>query len=237
MGDYAPSNPTLETSFAVVETTVEIVATFEDRDTPFDTGMPSANSAEPGLFLSLATLLRFLAGFGKHDPFDTSALGLGFIVGGENTAVGAGLRGWFPKALLMGIQTWDPLIPVAGVAVQHIPAGDDAAFDFVYPDFATIFNRLSSFASSDDGGMRLEDGDDLLVRGHFLVLEHSALGLVNDLPCSGKEGFQGVFQALRLWIAVLSQGFQDLLGLGNTLLGDLNQLAIGTPGGFLLTGY
>ena len=153
VGDHAPNDPTLETNFAVIETTVQIIATFENRDTPFDTGVPSANSAEPGLFLSLATLLRFLAGFGKHNSLDTSALGFSFIVGRENAAVGTSLGRWLPKALLMGIQAGDPLIPVAGVALEDFPAGDDTTFDFVDPDLAAILNRLSGFASTDNGGI------------------------------------------------------------------------------------
>jgi hypothetical protein len=227
MGNYAPTNPALKTIIAMVETTVKIMATFEYRDTPFDTGMPLASAAEPGLFLSLATLLRFFTRFGKHDPFDVSALSFGFIVGGEHATVGTGLGGWLPKELLVRIQTGAPLISITGVTIKHLPASDNPTFNFVQPDFATKLNGLPGFAAPDDGGVGLEDGDDLLVRRHLFILEHPADGLLNDLLCSGEESLQGVFQVLSLWKAALSEGFQDLLGLGNTLLCDLDQLAVG----------
>ena len=80
VGDHAPADPTLEAIFAVIETTIEIIAAFEHQDATFDTGMPLARSAEPGLFLTLATLLRFLARFRKHNPLDPSAFGFSFII-------------------------------------------------------------------------------------------------------------------------------------------------------------
>ena len=64
---------------AVIEAAVEIVATFKNRDTTFDTSMPFASFSEPGLFLILVSLLGLLSRFREHDPFDTPVLGLGLI--------------------------------------------------------------------------------------------------------------------------------------------------------------
>jgi hypothetical protein len=63
----------------MVETTVKIEAIFKDQNAPFDISIPLTTSTEPGLFLSLATFLRFLTGYGKHDLFDLSAFGVGSI--------------------------------------------------------------------------------------------------------------------------------------------------------------
>ena len=108
--------------------------------------MPLASAAKPGLFLMLATFLRFLARFREHHPFDPSVFGFRFIVCGENTTVSTSLSWWLAKELLVSIQVRDPLIPVAGVAVEHLPMSNDATFDFIQPDFAAILNRFANLS-------------------------------------------------------------------------------------------
>jgi hypothetical protein len=85
--------------------------------------------------------------------------------------------------------------------------------------------------------VRLKDGDDLFRCRYLFILEHSVHGLIADLFRFGQAGFQGLFQALSLWFWVFCQRFQNLLGLRNTLLGDLYLFAVGLLGSFLLAGH
>jgi hypothetical protein len=121
VGDDAPTDPALETIFTMIETSVEIVATFEDRDATFDPGMPFTSFAEPRLLLVLAAFLRLFTRSGLDNYLDAS-VGFGLIVSGEPTPVGAGLGRWLAKELLVGLQAGLPLDFVARVAIEHCPA-------------------------------------------------------------------------------------------------------------------
>ena len=82
--------------------------------------------------------------------------------------------------------------------------------------------------------MGLEDGDQFLICRYLFILKHSTNGLVDDLLNSGNESLQGIFQTLNWFLVIFTKCFQYLFGLGDTLLGDLDQFTVGLFAGFLL---
>jgi GH18 family chitinase len=74
------------------------------------------------------------------------------------------------------------------VNVIGFPPGDEAAFNFIKPDFMPVLNRLPSLPPADNGAVRLKDGDQFFVRRHFFALKDPADSLGNDLLASGNEG-------------------------------------------------
>ena len=67
IGDNAPTNPFIEASFAMIETTIQVETAFEDTDPPFDIIMPLSAQLEPTLIFKQFTFLGFVlvAGYGQ----------------------------------------------------------------------------------------------------------------------------------------------------------------------------
>ncbi len=119
-----------------------------------------------------------------------------------------------------------PLPAVWRVAIQDAVVADDASLDLVQPHFATELDRLVGLPTTDDGGVRLEDTDDLITCRYLLALKDPPFGLGDNLLNAGKELFQGGLQLLRLLVPLALQGRQHLLRLTNAGLGNAHQMTI-----------
>ena len=156
IGDHGPSNPSLETVFALVEAAVQSEDTFENRNAAFHTSMPLAAPTEPALLFKQLALWRFLTWFGQHHPFDAPVFGILLVGSRIDTPVGADLVRRFVELSLMGLQAGSQLSRVIGIAFQDPPVGDDAAFNLVQPDLVTVLDRLADLAPANDVGVWFE---------------------------------------------------------------------------------
>ena len=80
IGEYPPTYPSDKAILAPVEAAVEAIFALDHADTPLNTGMPAAATAEPGLLLVAAAFRRESTDVRKDDVLNTQACCLGFAV-------------------------------------------------------------------------------------------------------------------------------------------------------------
>ena len=88
-----------------------------------------------------------------------------------------------------------PLFAVVWIAVQHLPAGDDTAIDFIQPDLASELGWFARFLSPDDRGMRFEQTHTLI-----LLITYSLLTFVSRI----KSPHPGQFILLAAALCVMT---------------------------------
>ena len=178
VGNDAPSDPSGEAIFAVIECPVETVLAFEHTNTSFDTGMEAAPSSEPGLRFVLRALSRFATWFGQDDTFDSLLLSVGFVLGRIESSVSANLIRRPAELLYMIVNGGLPLGIFGWIAGQDRPASDNAAVGFIQPDLVTKLGLLARLLAANDIRVWLKEADQFLLRWHRLAVEDTTDGLV-----------------------------------------------------------
>src|SRR3972149_6957261 len=129
----------------------------------------------------------------------------------------------------MELERGFPLQLVWWIAVQDAVMTDDAAIDFIEPDFMPILHWMRWLAATDDIGMRLKNADDLFTSRHWLSLQHAPNSLLDHLLCTGHEGGQGVTETLSFSLGVPSQLRLGLNRPRHRFFGHFQQFLIFLP--------
>ena len=129
----------------------------------------------------------------------------------------------------MRFETGFPLLLIAGIALQDAVVTHDPTLHFVKPDLVAILHGMRLLAAANDVGMFFEEAHQLLTRRHLFPLQNPAGGLVDHLPGSWNEGFQGLRQALGPQLRLFLQLLLSLNGPLNGLLGYRQQFLILLP--------
>src|SRR4051794_126280 len=155
----------------------EPVAALKDADPTLDAGAEAEAAAEPALPLEAGPLRRDLADRRDDHPRDTGRLGQPLVLRREHAAVRCHQPGRPAEALPGRRQAGREAGAFVPRLAEQTPAADDPALDLLEPQLAPELDRLAGLVADDDLGVRLEQAQDLLARGHCLALEHAAHGL------------------------------------------------------------
>jgi hypothetical protein len=96
----------------------------------------------------------------------------------------------------------------------------------VEDDLPTKFNEGSTFVARDSSGLRLKQAEYLVVRGHFLSLQHAPARLSNHSLHQGQNCRGLRKQALGVRLCLFTQGHDDLLALLHHLFRSFDELLI-----------
>ena len=88
------------------------------------------------------------------------------------------------------------------------------------------FHLRSALVPRDGTCVRLKEAEHLLVRGHFLALQHAAARLGDDALDQREHLLSFRVQSLRLLLTLLAQGLHDTLSLPHHLFRRLDELLI-----------
>jgi hypothetical protein len=94
IGDYAKTDPALDTGRTHVAATVQTVATLQKTDAAFAAGAPLLGVAEPALLFELLALGALGGAIGDGDSFDAAGVGRRLVALGEEGSIsGDQIRG------------------------------------------------------------------------------------------------------------------------------------------------
>ena len=188
------------------QTATQIVSTLEDTDATFHSGMPVTSLHEPFLVFVLQTSFRTIAPLWQDHLFHAQIVSQLFIRFGEETAIAAGLLRRLVEGFEMRFQAGFPLLFIAGIAIQDAVVAHQTAFDFVEPDFVSIFHRTRLLATTDNIGVLFKQAHDLFGSGNLFSLQDAASGLVDDLLSARQKGLQGLVQTFGFLLLMLGIG-------------------------------
>jgi hypothetical protein len=106
----------------------------------------------------------------------------------------------------------------ASGADQHHIARDQAAIHFVQDDFTTELGRYVSFATPHDRRMRFEQTHQLGGGRHTFAVQHTPLGLRDDLLDQRHHVLEGRLQPLHDRFRAFGQRASDLFSLTHARL-------------------
>lgn len=188
----------------------QIVSALENTDAPFDTGVPMATLHEPGFVFMVQTSFGAITALRQNHLFHTQVVSQLFIRFGEETAIATSLARRLVEGFEMRFQTGFSLLFVAWVTFQDAVVAHQATFDFIEPDFVSVFHRMRLLATPDDIGMLFKDTHNLFWGGNLFALQDSASGLLDHLLGEGHKMGDRRGQSLGVLVSLLVQLFFDL---------------------------
>src|ERR671926_662533 len=99
---------------------------------------------------------------------------MGFVRAREHAPVTRYQPGRLAEARLVRRQAWGQVGRIGPGLVEHPPAADDPAVDFLQPQLAPELDRLAGLVADDDPRVRLEQAHDLLPPRHPLATKPTA---------------------------------------------------------------
>ncbi len=192
-------NVSRKTWLRPVTTTLQPVACLQRADCRFDARMPlprltELNGRLPCLFSCLMVPGHGQARVGN----DLGQLALVFRR--MKTAVEGSLADASFQALLQGPRLFDHHVPIVSIARQQVSLTDETGTIFKDQHLASELDRLTGLSSLVQLGMRLEDAEQLVLVGNFLVLKHPTTGRAADVTRSFQKTLQFGIQGENLGI-------------------------------------
>ncbi len=188
-------NVSRKTWLRPVATTLQPVACLQRADCRFDARMPLSRLTK--LNGRLPCLLLCLMAPGHGQTRVGNDLGqLALVFRRMKTAVEGSLADAPFQALLQGPRLFDHHIPAVSIARQQVSLTDETGGIFKDQHLASELHWLASLSSLVQLGMWLEDAEQLVLVGNFLVLKHPATGRATNVTRSFQKNLQFVIQGL-----------------------------------------
>src|SRR6266566_297283 len=177
----AEADPSFHPGFAVVTAAVQSKSPFQHTDAALDARPPAVRPSKSGTLLDLLLFgrQRSLTWYGDRADVEI-ACELLVLERGEGAVGGEHIWSTRERRLVMSHAVGE-LWRLGWIADQHHVACDQAAIHFVQDDFATELSRYVSFATPHDRCVRFEQTHQLGGGRHTFAVQHTPLGLRDDL--------------------------------------------------------
>lgn len=217
IGQNPQADPAFQPGSAMVAAAIQAKAAPQDADPSLDPRPESMGTPEPPLSL----MWRLGAASSRNaDPSDAQAVDCLLVFDRPEAAVSSDQRRRMTEAGRMVRHAGHQVGRIRGIPGEDLIVRHQSTLHLIEDHFGTELGGLACLPASDQGGLRLEQAQDLLGGGDRLPTKHPSLGLLRHPLQQGLEPIELCPEALGLLSRRLQQEGTDLSGLSHRRSGN-----------------